>query len=169
MWRRGASVAVDGRQPSERAEPGAAGSRGQREAGEGLSIVLWFKSRNIIYEISVSDDPSQIIKCYYLIKCYHILFYFEGNNLYFRYMKMSFPPSDTQRLSGRTTEGMDFGVRNTYKMLSDFTCMIDTMRTIQKSLRFLFHEILLSAIEHLFSYSQMCCLTCENWLNDVTG
>ena len=33
-------MTVDGRQPSERAEPGAAGSRGQREAGEGLSIVL---------------------------------------------------------------------------------------------------------------------------------
>ena len=29
-------MTVEGRQPSERAEPGAAGSRGQREAGEGL-------------------------------------------------------------------------------------------------------------------------------------
>jgi len=56
---------------------------------------------------------------------------------------MSFPPSDTQRLSGRTIEGLDFGVRNTYKMLSDFTCTTDTMRTIPKSLEFLFHEILL--------------------------
>lgn len=27
---------VEGRQPSEKAEPGAAGSTGQREAGEGL-------------------------------------------------------------------------------------------------------------------------------------
>lgn len=125
--------------------------------------------RNIIYEISVFDDPSQIIKCYHLIKCYHILFYFEGNNFYFRYMEMSFPPSDTQRLSGRTTEGMDFGVRNTYKMLSDFTCTTDTMRTIQKSLKFLFHEILLWTIEYLFSYSQICCSICENRLNDVTG
>ena len=112
--------------------------REQRTKGSWRRAVncVVIQARNIIYEISVFDDPSQIIKCYYLIKCYHILFYFEGNNLYFRYMEMSFPSSDTQRLSG-------FGVRNTYKMLSDFTCMIDTMRTILKSLEFLFHEILL--------------------------
>lgn len=114
--------------------------REQRTKGSwrGAFNCVVIQVRNIIYEISVFDDPSQIIKCYYLIKCYHILFYFEGNNLYFRYMKMSFPPSDTQRLSGRTIEDMDFGVRNTYKMLSDFTCMIDTMRTIKNHSSFCF-------------------------------
>ena len=41
MQQRGAPVTVEGRQPSERAEPGAAGRRGQKEAGRGgFQIVL---------------------------------------------------------------------------------------------------------------------------------
>lgn len=78
-------VTVDGRQPSERAEPGAAGSTGQRGSWRGALNCVVIQVRNIIYEImGFFDDPFTNNKMLSPNKRLSHLFYFEGNNFLFQ-------------------------------------------------------------------------------------